>query len=72
MDAEERDLFAKGIQHATTTSSGPALDEGLDALGWRDALRLDPATTVAILFQHQGAAATTSSALDTSPTGLRP
>ncbi len=63
MDAEERDLFAKGIQHAAATRSGADLDLALDELGWRDALASDAATTVATLFEHQGAAATTSSAL---------
>jgi hypothetical protein len=64
MDAAERELFAKGILHATTTSSGAALDEALERLGWRDALATDPAATIATVFEHQGAAATTSSALD--------
>jgi len=64
MDAEERELFAKGIQHATASRSGADLDAALADLGWKDALATDPATTVATLFEHQGAAATTSSALD--------
>jgi hypothetical protein len=64
MDAEERELFGKGIHHATTTSSGADLDRALDALGWRDALALDTASTVATVFEQQGGAATTSSALD--------
>ena len=63
MDARERELFTKGIQHATATTSGAALDGALDELGWRDALAADAATTVATVFEHQGAAATTSSAL---------
>jgi hypothetical protein len=63
MDREERELFAKGIQHATLSASGAALDAALDELGWRDALRADAATTIATVFEHQGAAATTSSAL---------
>ena len=64
MDDAERELFAKGIQHATASSSGADLDAALDALGWRDALGLDPAATIATVFEHQGAASTTSSALD--------
>ena len=64
MDAEERELFAKGIQRATAASSGADLDAALDALGWRDALALDEAATVAAVFEHQGAAGSTSSALD--------
>jgi len=64
MDAEERELFAKGIQHATASASGPDVDAALDALGWRDALALDAAATTAAVFEHQGAAGSTSSALD--------
>ena len=63
MDQEERGLFTKGIQHATASSSGADLDAALEDLGWRDALASDPATTVAILFEHQGSASTSSSAL---------
>jgi hypothetical protein len=63
MDQEERELFAKGIQAATAASSGADLDAALAGLGWQDALASDPATTVATVFEHQGAAATTSSAL---------
>jgi hypothetical protein len=64
MDPAERELFAKGIQHAMATASVGELDAALDALGWQDALALDPATTVATLFEHQGAAGASSSALD--------
>ena len=42
MDEEERELFAKGIQHATATSSGAELDAALDELGWQDALGARP------------------------------
>ena len=64
MGPEERELFAKGIRHATTFASGAALDDALEELGWRDALALDEQATVATLFELQGAAATASSALD--------
>lgn len=64
MGPEERELFAKGIRAATATASGEALDVALDALGWRDALALDPAGTIGAVFELQGAAGTTSSALD--------
>jgi hypothetical protein len=64
MEAAERELFAKGIQHAMSIASGPDLDRALDALGWQDALALDPAPTIAMLFEQQGAARATSSALD--------
>lgn len=64
MDREERELFARGLHDATATSSGPALDAALTELGWHDALTFDPRATIATLFEMQGAAATTSSALD--------
>jgi len=64
MDAEERELFTKGIEHATAASTGADLDAALDALGWRDALDLDAAATIAAVFANQGAAGSTSSALD--------
>ena len=38
MDAEERELFARGIRAATTSHTGEALDAALAGLGWRDAL----------------------------------
>ena len=63
MDAEERELFTKGIHRATASFSGTDLDTALDELGWQDALAVDAATTVATVFECQGAAATTSSAL---------
>ena len=63
MDEAERELFTKGIQHATATAVGADLDAALDELGWQDAFASDPATTVAAVFEHQGAAGTTSSAL---------
>lgn len=64
MEPQERELFAKGIQHAMATASGADLDAALDKLGWRDALALDPHATVATLFEQQGAAAATSSAIE--------
>ena len=64
MDAEERELFAKSLEHATAQHTGAALDAALDGLGWRDALVADPRAAVSTLFELQGAAATTSSGLD--------
>jgi hypothetical protein len=64
MGPEERELFTKGIRAATASASGLDLDVALDVLGWRDALALDPRTTTATLFEQQGAACRTSSALD--------
>ncbi|HKE73780.1 MAG TPA: acyl-CoA dehydrogenase family protein [Acidimicrobiales bacterium] len=64
MDAEERELFAKSLGRATAQHTGEALDAALDELGWADALAADPRAAVAGLFEHQGAANATSSALD--------
>ncbi|MBN2624924.1 MAG: hypothetical protein JXA83_16210, partial [Acidimicrobiales bacterium] len=64
MDAEERDLFAKSLQQATAQHTGAALDAALDDIGWRDALAGDAQAAVSTLFELQGAAGTTSSALD--------
>ena len=64
MDAEERELFAKTLGRAAAQQTGAALDAALDDLGWADALAADPRAAVAALFEHQGAANATSSALD--------
>ncbi|HEY8523601.1 MAG TPA: acyl-CoA dehydrogenase family protein [Acidimicrobiales bacterium] len=63
MDRDERELFAKSVQHATANHTGAALDAALADLGWLDALAADRRTAVAVLFEHQGAANATSSAL---------
>ncbi len=64
MEATERALFETGVRHATGSASGAALDTALDDLGWRDAVRVDRPTAVSVLFECQGASATTSAALD--------
>jgi hypothetical protein len=64
MDPEERELFAKSLEHATARHTGAALDAALADLGWRDAFGADPRAAVATLFELQGATATTSGALD--------
>ena len=64
MDANERELFERSLRPATASHTGEALDAALDELGWRDALVADPGAAVAALFEAQGAANATSSALD--------
>jgi hypothetical protein len=64
MDAEDRELFDRSLRHATASHTGEALDGELDELGWGDALAVDPKTAVALLFEHQGFANATSTALD--------
>ncbi|HEY7069433.1 MAG TPA: acyl-CoA dehydrogenase family protein [Acidimicrobiales bacterium] len=75
MDAEERELFAKSVGRAAAQHSGPALDAALDDLGWVDAHAADPQVAVSALFELQGSANATSSALDhvlASALGLAP
>jgi hypothetical protein len=61
---EDRDLFERSLRHATSSCSGEALDAALDDLGWHDAFADDPRTAVSLLFELQGLANATSSALD--------
>ena len=66
MDADERELFEatlRGVvdQHA---GDGRGLDAALDDMGWPDALAADPRVAVSVLFERQGEANATSSALD--------
>src|ERR1700686_1415719 len=64
MDDDDLELFRRSIRHATESHPGSALDGALDELGWRDALVADPRVSVSVLFELQGEANTTSSALD--------
>jgi Acyl-CoA dehydrogenase, C-terminal domain len=64
MDADERALFEGAVRRATESGDGAALDAALADLGWADALAADAATAVSALFESQGAANATSSALD--------
>jgi alkylation response protein AidB-like acyl-CoA dehydrogenase len=64
MDGEERELFEKGLRHAAANRTGEALDAALGELGWRHALSADAGAAVSLLFELQGAANATSSALD--------
>ncbi len=61
---EDLELFERSLAHATASASGAALDAELDALGWVDALALDPRAAIDTLFTLQGAANCTSGALD--------
>jgi alkylation response protein AidB-like acyl-CoA dehydrogenase len=64
MEAAERELFVRGVRRAARASNTDALEAALHELGWRDALAADPRTAVSVLFECQGAANVTSSALD--------
>lgn len=63
MDADERALFAASLEQASARHTGEALDAALDELGWHEALRAEPDAAVPLLFEAQGAANSTSSAL---------
>lgn len=60
---EERELFERSVQHAAGSCTGPELDAALAELGWLDALAADPQTAVSVVFEAQGRAGSTSSAL---------
>ncbi|HKY17020.1 MAG TPA: acyl-CoA dehydrogenase family protein [Microthrixaceae bacterium] len=64
MDADELELFATALGGVTANRTGEALDAALDELGWRDALELDRRAAISTLFDLQGQAGATSSALD--------
>ena len=64
MDAQELELFRASLQQATAANTGKALDDALEELGWRDALAADRRAAVSTLFELQGMANATSSALD--------
>jgi Acyl-CoA dehydrogenase, C-terminal domain len=64
MDAQERELFAATLGRVVASAEdGGGLDDALEELGWAEALALDERTAVATLFEQQGRAAATSSAL---------
>lgn len=65
IQGEELALFERSVSNATDHASSRELDTALDALGWADALSTDPRVAISVLFTHQGAANTTSSALGT-------
>jgi hypothetical protein len=63
MDAEDLELFERSLRHVTSEHRGAALDDALEELGWSEALAMDPRDAVATLFELQGEADATSSAL---------
>jgi len=69
MDRDELELFRASLQQATANHTGKALDDALEELGWRDALAADWRAAVSTLFELQGRANATSSALDAVMTG---
>jgi hypothetical protein len=64
IDRADRELFARTLRRATASHTGAALDAVLAEVGWQDALAADARVAVATLFELQGEANATSSALD--------
>jgi hypothetical protein len=64
MDRAEQELFERSVRAAVERADDGALDPALERLGWRDALTADPAAAIGTLFEQQGRANATSSALD--------
>ncbi len=63
MEAEDLVLFERSIGDAIGRASRADLDAELDERGWHDALADDPRAAISVLFERQGAAGATSSAL---------
>jgi Acyl-CoA dehydrogenase, C-terminal domain len=63
MDLDELQLLRASLAQLTAANTGKALDEALVELGWRDALAADRRSAVSALFDLQGRANVTSSAL---------
>jgi hypothetical protein len=66
LEGAELELFARGLRDAAEASGGSdqALDAALADLGWHDAFDVDARVAVSVLFECQGWAHATSSALD--------
>jgi hypothetical protein len=64
IEGEDLELFERSLRAATEQHTGAALDEAVAELGWDDALVFDPRAAISRLFELQGEACATSSALD--------
>ncbi len=54
IDQGERDLFGRSLRAALQRHTGSSLDGELRRLGWYEALRAEPRTALAVLFELQG------------------
>jgi hypothetical protein len=63
MDDDVLDQLVRSLRHATDNHTGEALDAALTRLGWQEAMAEDPRAAIATLFELQGRANATSSAL---------
>ena len=64
IEAQERELLERSVKRAVAEHTGADLDRVLAELGWAEVLAADPRTVVSLLFENQGAAGGSSSALD--------
>jgi Acyl-CoA dehydrogenase, C-terminal domain len=64
IEGEDLELFERSVRDATDRHTGEALDAALQDVGWREALSFDRRAAVSRLFELQGEAGATSSALD--------
>ena len=64
MDGEDREVFARSLRHAVEAHSGEPLDTALRELGWGDALATHTQEAVSLLFELEGSAHASSSALE--------
>jgi len=63
MDTTEREIFTAGLRRAAEESTAGSLDDALEAMGWADAFAADRHIAVSALFEAQGGAGATSTAL---------
>ena len=63
MDRDDLELFQRGLDHATGSCTGAELDAALEELGWGEALVTERQAAVSTLFDLQGRANATSSAV---------
>ena len=63
MDRADLELFERSLRHVTERHTGSALDAALEELGWSEALVDDRRAAVSLLFDLQGRANATSSAI---------
>jgi hypothetical protein len=64
MERAELEIFRQGLRNATAAHTDDDLDAALVDLGWHDALVTEPRSAISVLFEYQGSANATSSALD--------
>jgi hypothetical protein len=64
IEGEDLELFERSLRRAIEAHTSGELDAALVEVGWHDLLALDARAAVSLLFELQGRASATSSALD--------